>query len=101
MLNARAKNRQIPTETTSYGHNTELVWLMVRGLNASGESVETYKPFFKKLLDNAVKYGVDFEKGGIYRDGLRKGGALYSKKNGGSIPKRLLDFWKGMSCLTI
>jgi len=52
-----------PTETTSYGHNTELVWLMVRALDAAGESIVPYKPMFRKLLDNAVKYGVDFENG--------------------------------------
>ena len=84
-----------PTETTSYGHNTELVWLMVRGLNAAGESVEPYKPLFKLLLDNAVKYGVDFEKGGIYRDGLRKGGALVLEKEWWQHTESLVGFLEG------
>lgn len=84
-----------PTETTSYGHNTELVWLMVRALNAAGESVEPYKPTFKKLLDNAVKYGVDFEKGGIYRDGLRKGGALVMEKEWWQHTESLVGFLAG------
>ena len=84
-----------PTETTSYGHNTELVWLMVRGLNAAGESVEPYKPLFKLLLDNAVKYGVDFEKGGIYRDGLRKGGALVLEKEWWQHTEALVGFLEG------
>jgi cellobiose epimerase len=84
-----------PTETTSYGHNTELVWLMVRALKASGEPVEPYKPMFKLLLDNAVKYGVDFEKGGIYRDGLRKGGALVLEKEWWQHTESLVGFLEG------
>jgi cellobiose epimerase len=84
-----------PTETTSYGHNTELVWLMVRALNAAGEPVEPYKPTFRKLLDNAVKYGVDFEKGGIYRDGLRKGGALVLEKEWWQHTESLVGFLAG------
>lgn len=84
-----------PTETTSYGHNIELVWLMVRALNAAGESIESYKPTFRKLLDNAVKYGVDFEKGGIYRDGLRKGGALVLEKEWWQHTESLVGFLAG------
>lgn len=84
-----------PTETTSYGHNTELVWLMVRALKASGESVEPYKPMFKQLLDNAVKYGVDWEKGGIFRDGLRKGGALVLEKEWWQHTESLVGFLEG------
>ena len=84
-----------PTETTSYGHNTELVWLTVRALKAAGESVEPYKPTFKILLDNAVKYGVDFEKGGIYRDGLRKGGALVKEKEWWQHTESLVGFLEG------
>jgi mannobiose 2-epimerase len=84
-----------PTETTSYGHNTEIVWLMVRAINAAGESVEQYKPVLQLLLDNAVKYGVDFEIGGIYRDGLRKGGALVLEKEWWQHTESLVGFLEG------
>jgi len=84
-----------PTETTSYGHNTELVWLMVRALEAADESIEPYKPIFKKLLNNAVEYGVDFENGGIYRDGLRKGGALVLEKEWWQHTESLVGFLTG------
>ena len=84
-----------PTETTSYGHNTELVWLMVRALKAIDEPLDSYKPTFKKLLDNAVKYGVDFEQGGIYRDGLRKGGALVLEKEWWQHTEALVGFLDG------
>lgn len=84
-----------PTETTSYGHNTELVWLMVRALNAAKEPVEPFKLMFKQLLDNAVKYGIDFEKGGLYRDGLRKGGALVLEKEWWQHAEALVGFLEG------
>jgi len=84
-----------PTETTSYGHNTELVWLMVRSLKAVGESVEPYKPMFKQLFDNAIKYGVDYEKGGLYRDGLRKGGALILEKEWWQQAEAMIGFLEG------
>ena len=84
-----------PTETTSYGHNTELVWLTVLALKTAGESVEPYKSVFKKLLDNAVKYGVDFEYGGIYRDGLRKGGVLVMEKEWWQHTESLVGFLEG------
>jgi len=84
-----------PTETTSYGHNTELVWLMVRALDAANESKESYMPVFKLLLDNAVKYGIDNEYGGIYRDGLRKGGALVLEKEWWQHTEALVGFLEG------
>ncbi len=63
-----------PTDTTSYGHNVELEYLMHLAVRTAGEDVEQYKPVFKRLLDHALKYGVDWEYGGIYRDGLRATG---------------------------
>ncbi len=84
-----------PTETTSYGHNTELVWLMVRALKAAEESVEPFKKVFKLLLDNAILHGIDFEKGGIYRDGLRKGGALVLEKEWWQHTEALVGFLEG------
>ena len=50
---------------------------------------------FKLLLDNAVKYGVDFENGGIYRDGLRKGGALVLEKEWWQHTESLVGFLEG------
>jgi mannobiose 2-epimerase len=84
-----------PTETTSYGHNTEIVWLMVRAINEAGESVEPYQNVMKLLLDNAVKYGIDAEFGGIYRDGLRKGGALVLEKEWWQHTESLVGFLEG------
>lgn len=84
-----------PTETTSYGHNTELVWLMSRALKIANESLEPKKEIFKKLLDNALNYGVDWEKGGIFRDGLRKGGAMVLEKEWWQHTEALVGFLDG------
>lgn len=63
-----------PTQTTSYGHNTELVWLMNRAIEIGGFDLEFYKPIMKCLLDHAINHGIDWEYGGVYRDGLRETG---------------------------
>ena len=65
-----------PTETTSYGHNVELAWLMRRALDVAGADLDPYRPVLKRLLDHAVAHGVDWEHGGIYRDGLRADGKV-------------------------
>jgi len=78
-----------PTETTSYGHNVELAWLMTRALQTAGASLDPYKPILKALLDHAVAHGIDREFGGVYRDGLRQGGALVLEK----------EFWQHAECL--
>ena len=63
-----------PTETTSYGHNTELVWLLSRALETGGYDKAPYKTVMKQLLDHAITNGIDWEHGGVYRDGLRETG---------------------------
>ena len=63
-----------PTQTTSYGHNTELAWLMNRAIQIGGFDPDYYKPVMKKLLDHAILHGIDWEFGGTYRDGLRETG---------------------------
>ena len=63
-----------PTETTSYGHNVELSWLLRRAIDVAGADLTPYRPIMKRLLDHAVTHGVDWERGGIYRDGLRSSG---------------------------
>ena len=78
-----------PTETTSYGHNTELVWLMHRALDIADADPKPYEPLLRKLVDNALKHGVDWKYGGIYRDGLRRGGALVKEK----------EFWQHSEAL--
>ena len=78
-----------PTDTTSYGHNVELAWLMTRALETANAPLEPYHPYLRRLLDHALQHGVDWEFGGIYRDGLRHAGPLVLEK----------EFWQHAECL--
>lgn len=52
----------------SYGHNVEFAWLMVRA-----EQVLDRRPswsYFDAILDHALKYGTDHERGGLYNRGF-------------------------------
>jgi mannobiose 2-epimerase len=63
-----------PVDTTSYGHNVELEYLMHLALKTAHGEADSDKPIYKRLLDHAAKHGVDWEFGGIFRDGLRATG---------------------------
>lgn len=78
-----------PTETTSYGHNVELYWLLQRALEVAAADMTPYLTPLRRLLDHAVEQGVDWEFGGIYRDGVRGGGPLVLEK----------EFWQHSECL--
>ncbi len=66
----------VPTDTTSYGHNVELAWLMRRALETADASVAAAHPRLRRLLDHAVAHGVDWEHGGVFRDGTAGGGPI-------------------------
>jgi mannobiose 2-epimerase len=78
-----------PTETTSYGHNTELAWLMRLALATAGADPAPYLPALRRLVTHALTHGVDWEHGGLFRDGLRGGGPLVLEK----------EFWQHAECL--
>lgn len=84
-----------PTETTSYGHNVELAWLMRRALVVAGADVAPYQPVLRRLLDHAVAHGVDWQYGGIFRDGLRHGGPLILEKEFWQHAESLVGFLDG------
>ncbi len=79
----------VPTDTTSYGHNVELSWLTNLAIQTGGFDPEPYKPVMKRLLDHAVQHGVDWELGGIYRDGVADGEVLIKDK----------EFWQNAEVL--
>jgi mannobiose 2-epimerase len=80
---------EIPTDTTSYGHNVELAWLMNRALQTAGVDIAPYRDVMHRLLSHAVEHGVDWEHGGIYRDGTAAGGPLIKDK----------EFWQNAEVL--
>jgi mannobiose 2-epimerase len=70
----------IPTDTTSYGHNVELVWLLNRAAEILGKPAGLYHDITAKLVDHTLEYGLDRELGGVYRDGPHQGAALVKDK---------------------
>lgn len=78
-----------PTDTTSYGHNVELSWLLRRALKVAGEDTAPWEPVMRRLVDHAVEHGVDREHGGVFRDGTALGGPLVLEK----------EFWQNAEAL--
>jgi len=80
-----------PIDTTSYGHNVELAFLMRLALTSAGSDLSPFLPILKRLLDHAVEHGIDWEQGGIFRDGDRSTGKpLILEK----------EFWQHTEALT-
>lgn len=69
-----------PLDTTSYGHNVELSWLLHRAIEITGIDATPYLPITRPLIDHAIRDGVDWEFGGIFRDGLPEGPAVVLEK---------------------
>lgn len=85
----------VPTETTSYGHNVELNWLLRRALETAGVDSTYYNPYLRRLLDHAVEHGIDWQYGGIFRDGLRQAGPLVMEKEFWQHAEALVGFLDG------
>ena len=69
-----------PTDTTSYGHNIELLWLLNRAGEVLGKPADFYDDAGRRLAEHALMYGVDPEFGGVYRDGPHAGPAIVQDK---------------------
>jgi mannobiose 2-epimerase len=76
-------------DTTSYGHNVELSWLLHRALDVAEVDPAPYLSLTRALIDHAVRDGVDWEYGGIFRDGLPEGPAVVVEK----------EFWQHAEAL--
>jgi mannobiose 2-epimerase len=85
----------VPTDTTSYGHNVELAWLMRRALATAGADLAPYRPVMRRLIDHALAHGVDWEHGGVYRDGTARGGPLILDKEFWQNAEALVGFLDG------
>ncbi len=67
-------------DTTSYGHNLELGWLLDRAANILGDEPGRFDKHLRMFADHALRYGFDHELGGVYRDGPHEGAALVRDK---------------------
>lgn len=79
-----------PTDTTSYGHNVELSWLADLTFRTLECDRTEYDPVLFRLLDHALKYGYDYEYGGVYRDGIADQSVVVFDK----------EWWQNFECMT-
>jgi mannobiose 2-epimerase len=70
----------VPTDTTSYGHNIELLWLLNRACEVLGKLAGHYDEVGRRLAEHTLRYGLDREYGGVYRDGPHDGPAIVQDK---------------------
>jgi mannobiose 2-epimerase len=80
-----------PVDTTSYGHNIELEYLMHFALKTAHSDETARKATYRRLLDHTAEHGVDWEYGGIFRDGLRATGKPIVMEK---------EFWQHSEALT-
>ncbi len=69
-----------PLDNTSFGHNVEFAWLLKHSLDILGVDVTAYKDRIRKLYDHCQKYGIDWERGGVYCEGPNEGEARERNK---------------------
>jgi mannobiose 2-epimerase len=89
--NAERKGEAVsdPIDTTSYGHNLELCWLLLRAGEILGQLPSKYSETLRLLGEHALRWGIDWEFGGVYRDGPHNGPALVHEK----------EFWQNAEAL--
>ena len=75
-------------DTTSYGHNIELTWLLNRAYKILGFSPA--KELTKAFAEYTITNGWDEEHGGIYRDGMHDGRVVVTDK----------EWWQNFESLT-
>jgi mannobiose 2-epimerase len=78
-----------PPHITSYGHNIELAWLYLHGLDILGVDRKTALPRVAPIFDHTRNHGVDWECGGLYVEGDRAGEATEKTK----------EFWQQAEAL--
>lgn len=80
--------------TTSYGLNVEIAWLMLEAVDTLGEPRAAYRDTILALVDHALAYGFDQERGGLAAYGPMTGHVLDAD---GLPPDRLLKPWWGQA----
>lgn len=78
-----------PLDNTSYGHNVEFAWLLHHTIRTLDWDVDAYTERLQKLYDHCVKYGIDYERGGVFCEGPNKGPARERNK----------EFWQQAECM--
>jgi len=84
-----------PADTTSYGHNVELSWLADLAIRTLACDRAPYEETLRKLLDHALRFGLDTEYGGVYRDGIADQQVLVYDKEWWQNFESLVGFLNG------
>lgn len=79
-------------DTTSYGHNLELAWLLLRAFNVLGRPCAEHRAAVIRLGEHALAYGVDWRYGGVFRDGPHQGPAVVRDKEWWQQSESLVGF---------
>lgn len=69
-----------PLNNTSFGHNVEFGWLLKHSLDHLAMDVDAYRPKLRALYDHAHRYGIDWDRGGVYCEGPHDGPARERNK---------------------
>lgn len=80
--------------TTSYGLNVELAWLLLEAVDVLNLDRESYRGPILGLIDHALEYGFDWERGGLAAYGPMSGNVLEAH---GLPPTRLVKPWWGQA----
>ena len=76
-------------DNTSYGHNVEYAWLLMRALEILQIRVSKFKDIIAPQYDHALKDGIDLEYGGVFVEGSHAGGVYDREK----------EFWQNAEML--
>ena len=82
----------VPVDTTSFGHNVELAWLMSQALETVHVTTSSFQDTLYRLVDHTIRYGVDTTYGGVYRDGTASGSVLVDEKEWWQQAEALVGF---------
>lgn len=69
-----------PVDTTFYGHNLELIWLLNRAAQVLEKEANAYDYVTRALSEHALTYGMDEKYGGFYYAGPYTGKATKLEK---------------------
>lgn len=78
-----------PLNNTSFGHNVEFAWLLNHTIRILDLNRAEYHERLRKFHEHAVRYGVDWERGGVFCEGPHDGPARERNK----------EFWQQAECL--
>jgi mannobiose 2-epimerase len=71
-------------DNTSYGHNVELIWLLLHALEILRTDPLSRRELITRILDHTVGNGIDTRYGGVFVEG----------SHGGEVYDREKEFWQ-------